>query len=104
MSRPPTPKRAPGNERAPAPGESRLHLLLLHRDRHQPLQARARRQPSIGAVGRLESVPEERIEVVCAATVLGQAIEAIKAVHPYEEMALDIYPLKEPRRSHGIAG
>jgi hypothetical protein len=49
--------------------------------------------PSIGMVGRLESVPEERIEAVCAAGVLRQAIAAIKAVHPYEEVALDVYPL-----------
>jgi hypothetical protein len=49
--------------------------------------------PHIGKVGKLESVEEERIEVVCDEKVLKDVISAIKKVHPYEEVALDIYPL-----------
>lgn len=49
--------------------------------------------PHIGQPGSFESVQEERIEVTCdrekAKTVLG----ALKATHPYEEVAYDIYPL-----------
>lgn len=51
--------------------------------------------PAIGEVGRLESVPEERIEVVCSRNLVKNVIAAIKEVHPYEEVALDIYPLEE---------
>jgi len=53
-------------------------------------------QPAIGTVGSLTQVPEERIEVVCARSLLEQVIAAIKSVHPYEEVALDIYPLIDP--------
>jgi hypothetical protein len=51
--------------------------------------------PAIGKVGALEAVEEERIEVVCGRDILTQVFEAIKSVHPYEEVALDIYPLEE---------
>lgn len=51
--------------------------------------------PAIGGVGKLESVQEERIEVACDRNILKDVITAIKKVHPYEEVALDIYPLEE---------
>jgi len=50
--------------------------------------------PAIGQVGTLEAVAEERIEVTCSREILGEVIEAIKKVHPYEEVAIDIYPLE----------
>lgn len=49
--------------------------------------------PAIGEIGKLEKVEEERIEAVCSRENLQKAIEAIKSVHPYEEIAIDIYPL-----------
>lgn len=52
-------------------------------------------QPSIGRVGNLETVPEERIEVVCERALVANAIGAIKKVHPYEEVAYDVYPLED---------
>ena len=51
--------------------------------------------PAIGKVGELELVEEERIEVTCHRDVLKDVIAAIKRVHPYEEIALDIYPLED---------
>lgn len=51
--------------------------------------------PSIGTVGNLEQVMEERIEFLCDRGVLREVIAHIKMVHPYEEVALDIYPLEE---------
>ena len=51
--------------------------------------------PAIGEVGKLESVQEERIEFVCDRDIANDVIAAIKKVHPYEEVALDIYPLEE---------
>ncbi|MFA6432810.1 MAG: hypothetical protein WCV82_03305 [Candidatus Paceibacterota bacterium] len=50
-------------------------------------------KPHIGVVGQLEAVEEERIEVTCDDTVVGDVIAAVKAVHPYEEMAMDVYSL-----------
>lgn len=51
--------------------------------------------PNIGEVGKFESVAEERIEVVCERDKVTNVIKAIKEVHPYEEIALDIYPMEE---------
>ncbi len=51
--------------------------------------------PSIGEVGKPETVEEERIEMLCPRELLSQAIEAMKKVHPYEEVAYEIYPLVE---------
>lgn len=49
--------------------------------------------PHIGEVGVPEAVLEERIETVCPSEKIDDVIKAIKSVHPYEEVALDIYPL-----------
>lgn len=49
--------------------------------------------PAIGAVGQSEAVVEERIETVCAENKLPGVIQAIRAAHPYEEPAIDVYPL-----------
>ncbi len=49
--------------------------------------------PAIGEIGKLEQVNEERIETVCYKKDLEKIIKAIKDVHPYEEIALDVYPL-----------
>ena len=51
--------------------------------------------PAIGEVGRLEQVAEERIEMVCAEESLRDALAAIRRAHPYEEPAIDVYPLAE---------
>lgn len=50
--------------------------------------------PTIGAVGRMEAIAEERIETVCAEERLRDALKAIRAAHPYEEPAIDVYPLE----------
>lgn len=58
--------------------------------RYIPLE---KAQPFIGKIGELTEVKEERIETVCYKDELEKIIEAIKKVHPYEEIALDVYPL-----------
>lgn len=50
--------------------------------------------PVIGKAGEHESVEEERIEVVVPRDILKEVIEKMKAVHPYEEVAFDIYALE----------
>jgi hypothetical protein len=50
--------------------------------------------PHIGEVGKFEEVVEERIETVCSREKLQEVITAIKEVHPYDEIALDVYPLE----------
>ncbi|MEI8187552.1 MAG: hypothetical protein WCG30_01230 [Candidatus Saccharibacteria bacterium] len=49
--------------------------------------------PAIGEVGKPEEVLEERIEVTCEADKLKNVIDAIRKAHPYEEPAIDIYPM-----------
>lgn len=49
--------------------------------------------PYIGEVGKLEAVEEERIEVTVDADVIDKVLNAIRAVHPYEEVVCDVYPL-----------
>ena len=51
--------------------------------------------PHIGEVGKLEEVSEERIETVVEISKLEEVVKAIRAVHPYEEIALDVYPLED---------
>lgn len=51
--------------------------------------------PNIGEVGKYEEVNEERIEVLVPKEILSKVVEAMKKVHPYEEVAYDIYPLEE---------
>ena len=51
--------------------------------------------PTIGKVGELTKVDEERIEIVCPREILTNVISAIKKVHPYEEVTFDIYPLED---------
>lgn len=49
--------------------------------------------PAVGKVGEIEAVAEERIEVACEKSQVNDIISAIKKVHPYEEIAIDIYPM-----------
>jgi hypothetical protein len=50
--------------------------------------------PHIGEIMQLDSVEEERIEVVLPREILKTVVEAIKAVHPYEEVSIDVYALE----------
>ena len=50
--------------------------------------------PHVGKVGKSESVEEERIEITLDAKVVGNVISAMKRVHPYDEVAYDLYPLE----------
>lgn len=49
--------------------------------------------PAIGKRGELEAVREERIETICEKEKVKDIIQAVNKVHPYEEMAYDVYPL-----------
>jgi len=49
--------------------------------------------PAVGKVGRIEITHEERVEFVCEKSVTKKILQAIRKVHPYEEVDFDIYPL-----------
>jgi dinuclear metal center YbgI/SA1388 family protein len=49
--------------------------------------------PAIGSVGAVERVDEDRFEVVAPARVRAAVLAAMRAAHPYEEPAFDIFAL-----------
>jgi len=63
-------------------------------------------KPTIGEVGNLEKVKENKIEALIREDVLNNVIESVKKVHPYEEVAYDIFPLenKDERFGEGVKG
>jgi hypothetical protein len=50
--------------------------------------------PTVGEIGKLEEVSEDRIETVCEEDKLEAVLKAIKENHPYEEPATDVYPIE----------
>lgn len=52
-------------------------------------------EPTIGQVGQLEAVTEERIEVTCDSENVKAVIIAIREAHSYEEPVIDVYELAE---------
>ena len=49
--------------------------------------------PAIGAVGTLESVAEDRVEVIAPARLRARILAELRAAHPYEEPAFDVLAL-----------
>jgi dinuclear metal center YbgI/SA1388 family protein len=61
--------------------------------------------PTIGERGRMEQVDEIRLESVVPTKALPAVVGAIYRVHPYDEPAFDIYPLRaKPTRGIGRRG
>jgi dinuclear metal center YbgI/SA1388 family protein len=56
-------------------------------------RASSEANPYLGERGKLEKVDEVRIETVVPAHLVGRAVDAATAAHPYEEIALDVYPV-----------
>lgn len=59
-------------------------------------------RPHIGTPGELESVAECRIETRLQKNQISGVMNALRACHPYETMACDIYPLHPLEINHGI--
>ena len=49
----------------------------------------------IGETGKLEAVPEYRVELVCTAEQIHDAVEAMQEAHPYEEPAYGVIKLED---------
>jgi hypothetical protein len=50
-------------------------------------------KPFVGQEGKIEEVEEERIETICEQKEVQQIIKEVKKIHPYEEPAIDVYPV-----------
>ncbi len=71
---------------------------------YKPLQGA---NPFAGKVDHLEHAEEVRLETVCPTDKLASLIDTMKSVHPYEEVAFDVYPLENPAPSRfglGLVG
>ena len=55
----------------------------------------AESDPAVGERGREEHVSELRVETVVAVDRLEEVVAALRAAHPYEEPAFDVYPLRD---------
>ncbi len=49
--------------------------------------------PTIGEVDSVERVSEWRVEILCTDETIKSAVAALKASHPYEEPAFEVYAL-----------
>jgi hypothetical protein len=52
--------------------------------------------PTVGERGREQRVAELRLETVYPVELEAEVLRALRAAHPYEEPAFDLYPLAEP--------
>ncbi|MCO1336095.1 YqfO family protein [Microbulbifer sp. OS29] len=50
-------------------------------------------QPFMGESGQVEMVAEYRVEMVCTDELVEAALAAMRAAHPYEEPAFDLWLL-----------
>jgi len=57
-------------------------------------------EPVAGEVGKFNQVKEERLEMLVHRSALSNVVERLLKVHPYEEVAYDVYPLDGVRKSH----
>ncbi|MEE6177829.1 Nif3-like dinuclear metal center hexameric protein [Mycobacterium sp. 050134] len=58
--------------------------------------------PAVGSVGTVETVDEDRFEVVAPARIRGAVLAAMRAAHPYEEPAFDIFAMAPPPADTGL--
>ncbi|MGB9866680.1 MAG: Nif3-like dinuclear metal center hexameric protein [Bacillota bacterium] len=58
--------------------------------------------PFIGQQGQLEKVAEFRLETIVPQRILRDVVTAMLEVHPYEEVAYDIYPLQNEGKAYGF--
>ena len=58
--------------------------------------------PAIGSPGRVERVAEDRVEVIAPARLRGRVQTAMRAAHPYEEPAFDVFSLASLPAGVGI--
>ena len=50
--------------------------------------------PHIGELDKLERVEEYKVELICHDTLIHQALEVLKEIHPYEEVAYEVLKME----------
>lgn len=64
---------------------------VLGQGQFRPLEGS---QPFLGEQGRIEQVPEYKVELVVQRALVAAAVAALKAAHPYEEPAYQVWKLE----------
>jgi dinuclear metal center YbgI/SA1388 family protein len=59
-------------------------------------------RPFQGEVGELSRAEENRLEILAPESLLPVALSRLKAIHPYEEVAYDLYPVRHPGTPLGL--
>ncbi len=59
-------------------------------------------KPTIGKVGRVQTVEEIKFEFFADSTNLNAAIQALRKAHPYEEPVYVVYPLNQQSSNYGL--
>ncbi len=78
---------------------SHCSFLARGQGTYKPLEGT---QPWRGHASGLNRAAESRLEMVLPEGLAASALEQLKAVHPYEEVAYDLYSLKNPGIKLGI--
>ncbi|MCE7700165.1 MAG: Nif3-like dinuclear metal center hexameric protein [Methanobacterium paludis] len=58
--------------------------------------------PFIGTPGKLEETQEGRLETIVPEHILNNVIQKMLAAHPYEEVAYDLFPMKNQGVQYGL--
>ncbi|MEW6623549.1 MAG: Nif3-like dinuclear metal center hexameric protein [Bacillota bacterium] len=58
--------------------------------------------PYLGEAGRIETVEEVRLETIVEERLLNSVVRSLIKVHPYEEVAYDIFPLENKGKEYGL--
>ena len=61
---------------------------VLGQGQYRPLEGA---DPFEGKVGHLEVAEEYKVEMICKSEHVEAAVAALKSVHPYEEVAFEVY-------------
>lgn len=61
-----------------------------------------RSNPAVGKKGRLETVEEVKLEMICDPAKLGTVTGSVYNVHPYEEPAIEIYRVLVPKKVSSV--
>lgn len=50
--------------------------------------------PHIGELNKIEKVQEYKVEMICSDELIKKAVETLKKVHPYEEVAYEVLKME----------
>ena len=52
-------------------------------------------KPFLGEIDMLEKVDEYKVEMICSNELIKEAVKVLKEVHPYEEVAYEVFRMED---------